>query len=74
MSGEIETSLDVFFALDGKTRSAFAQSYDGASDFPVGCLTPTRLAAQLFKATAFVFGRAGGPLHAHWVELPAARW
>src|SRR5262249_35659502 len=57
MSSEVETSLDVFFALDGETRSAFAQSYDGASDFAVGCPTPTQLAAQFFKATAFVFGR-----------------
>src|SRR5215471_16091814 len=53
----VDTSLDVFFALDGKTRSAFAQSYDGASDFAVRCPTPTQLAAQFFKATAFVFGR-----------------
>src|SRR5215813_4513941 len=73
MSSEVETSLDVFFALDGETRSAFAQSYDGASDFAVGCPTPTRLAAQFFKATAFVFGRAGTPLHAGWVAPPAAQ-
>jgi len=64
MSSEIETSLDVFFALDRKTRSAFAQSHDGASDFAVACLAPKRLAAQFFKVTAFVFGRAGSPLHA----------
>jgi hypothetical protein len=73
MSGEVKTSLDVFFALDGKTRSAFAQSYDGASDFAVGGPTPTQLAAQFFKAAAFVFGRAGSPLHADWVALPAVR-
>ena len=73
MSSEIETSLDVFFALDGKTRSAFAQSYDGASDFAAGCPTPTQLAAQFCKASAFVFGRAGSPLHAGWVAPPAAR-
>jgi len=73
MSSEVETSLDVFFALDGERRSAFAQSYDGASDFAVRCPTPTQLAAQFFKATAFVFGRAGSALHADWVALPAVR-
>jgi hypothetical protein len=64
MSSEVETSLDVFLALDGETRSAFAQTYDGASDFAVGCLAPKRLAAQFFKVTAFVFGGTGSPLHA----------
>src|SRR5215471_10797676 len=65
----VERNRDISrrLVLDGKPRSAFAQSYDGASDFAVSCPTPTQLVAQFFKATAFVFGRAGSPMHAGWV-------
>jgi len=43
MSSRVETFLDVFFALDGETPPAFAQSSSRASDF----------AFQLFHVDAF---------------------
>jgi len=69
MSSGLETSLDVFFASDGKTPPAFAQSYDRASDFAACCFASTRLTTDFLQSDPNVFDREDSPRHVNAVQF-----